>query len=580
MSKPQSRPEQPHHECLAVEFLRELRDLQLTGSLCDVVLLGSEESAVGIPCHRNVLTAHSLYFRAAFCQDWKDSSQPEYHLQNIDSRTLNELIQYAYTLDLDLSDDNVGPIVIAAQFLQMTRVVRLCWEYVEQRLCLSNCLAVHALASQCHNDRLANAALELILPHFVRVAQSQEFLQMDAQQLTALIASDEVEVFSEDQVWQAVVRWLDHDHDPGRLAHLPSVLQNVRVPFLSEQYRYDYLSVMDANGVPAGEAQSTVKRHSCGAQEVILCVGGCDDYRDVGTTFVFSPSVPAVWPLKDLDIPPGGCSAACLDTTSILISHFKGMKTVRRGSHYLDLFDEWRELAPMQTPRTDTTLAVLNGRTYAVGGCALNQGPMDFSSLTSVEVFDPQSDTWSAVAPLPVELAGFALVACDGRLFVFGGESAEVYNPVFSYDPKADAWTRLLDMPADIDGCVACVGAGGLIFVFGGCSITNVNRFVRVDAYNPASGQWIRKADLIRSRSSPGCAYLDGKLYVIGGDVEEWDSYGTIEVYDDETDSWTLLPKNCRLPEGKSGMACVVMKMKRPRENERKRKRRHWNGKQ
>ncbi|XP_055351936.1 kelch-like protein 4 [Paramacrobiotus metropolitanus] len=186
MSQPSSSAEgSPHrHGCLAEEFLRGLHELQSTGTLCDVLLQGSDATvaSLGIPCHRNVLTAHCGYFRSLFTHDWKESAQRELQLQNMDTRTLNEVVQFMYTLDLRLSESNVERILAAAQFLQMGRVAAMCWEYLQRRLNLSTCLQVHALASDLHNPRLADAALAIIHPQFLRLAQRQEFLRMEAHQ--------------------------------------------------------------------------------------------------------------------------------------------------------------------------------------------------------------------------------------------------------------------------------------------------------------------------------------------------------------------------------------------------------------
>ncbi|XP_055344670.1 kelch-like protein 7 [Paramacrobiotus metropolitanus] len=225
------REDPPADDCPAdaVEFLRGLRDLQSTDTFCDVVLKGSDESWVCIPCHRSVLSVQSPYFRAVFSLNWKESSEPEYKLKPEQHRQPH-VKKFAYTMNLSLSDDSVVPILIAAQFLQMTPAARMCWDYVEKRMCLANCLAVHTLASQHHNPRLGDAALCMIYPHFLRFSHSHDFLQMDAQQLTALIASDDVEVFSEDHVLDAVLRRLNYDR-PGRLAHAQTVLHMVRVAF-------------------------------------------------------------------------------------------------------------------------------------------------------------------------------------------------------------------------------------------------------------------------------------------------------------------------------------------------------------
>ncbi|XP_055351608.1 uncharacterized protein LOC129597929 [Paramacrobiotus metropolitanus] len=78
---------------------------------------------------------------------------------------------------------------------------------------------------------------------------------MDTQQLTSLIASNAVEVFSEDHVWEAVRRCLDHDR-AGRMAHMAAVLQNVRAAFLSDQYREEWQSAMAAYGLALGKRRA------------------------------------------------------------------------------------------------------------------------------------------------------------------------------------------------------------------------------------------------------------------------------------------------------------------------------------
>ncbi|XP_055342098.1 kelch-like protein 3 [Paramacrobiotus metropolitanus] len=556
MSSSSSSGDHPPHRCLA-EFLRGLREQQSTGTLCDIVVQGCEESAVGIPCHRNVLSVHSSYFRAVLTQDWKDSSQPVFQLRNIDSHTLNDLVKYAYTLEVDLNDDNVERVVIAAQFLQMGSLELLCWEYVEQHICVSNYLAVYALASNHHHPRLAAAALELIHLNFLQVAQSQDFLELDAQQLIALLASDNVEVFSEDQVLQAALCWLDHDR-PGRLEHAAAVLQMVRVAFLSEQCQLEHSIILTSAlrvtpQCPSQTADETTPsanpRPSYGAREVILCLGGtCQDPvgSEEASVDVFCPSIPAVWRLRDLPELVECCSAAMLDPGWLLINSMHCVGTVRRNSHYTGLRREWHETGRVSTLRQAGALAALDGRIYAAGGFSPYGHGM--VPLSSVEAYDHKSDSWSAVAALPVGLIGLAMVACEGRLYVFGGGGPEsISNAAFSYDPAADAWRRLADMPTARIGCRACVAPSGLIYVTGGETWDNALR-VHVEAYDRVTNQWQKKGNLVEERSSHECVSVGGRLYVIGGFFAEGVYQDSIEVYDERRTAGRCMNAGCRRP--------------------------------
>ncbi|XP_055355344.1 kelch-like protein 5 [Paramacrobiotus metropolitanus] len=590
------------HDCPAdtVELLRELRVLQSTGILCDVKLTGSDASSVGIPCHRCVLTAHSPYFRAVFTHDGKESSEPVFRLGNIDQRTLKELVGYAYTMDLNLSDDNVTSVLIAAQFLGMTPVAARCWKYLEEHLCVSTCLTVHALASHHHNPHLAAAALDLICRHCLSLTQGLDFLQMDAQQVAELLASDDLEVSSEDQVWEAVQRWLDHDR-PERLPHVSAVLQAVRAPFLSAEARQEYAALLAVApvGIPSGQsaedgqladgtAQNTIPRHSCGAQDVIVCVGGYSDipHNVEDLVHVINPSIPAAWSMKALPAAVDGCVAEMLDDRWMVIATAEHIRTVQRDSHFTGLRTEGGQVAALPTPRHPNTagVAVLNGRLYVIGGTHRDD---EDDLLACVEAYDFLSRSWSAVSALPHSTGYWVAVACAGRLYAFGNDGSSL---ALAYDPAGDTWTRLADMPTPRAGVAACVTPSGLIYIVGGAvgvAPGNVEELVAcalVESYDPTTNQWQRKVrvwvgmnrrvsgvlflsqETLKKRGRPGCACVGGKLYVLGGydynesamvvGVEE----DSIEVYDEEADSWAL--HECRLPLAKHGFGCAVMKLK------------------
>ncbi|XP_055357219.1 kelch-like protein 10 [Paramacrobiotus metropolitanus] len=465
----------------------------------------------------------------------------------------------------------------------MTAAAHLCWDYEARPVDLSNCLAVHALATDYHNPGLADTVLAFVHLYFQQVAQSQEFLQMDAQQLTAVLASDSVDVVSEDEVWEAVLRWLDHDC-PARLEHVSPLLQVVRAACLSEPCRQEYALILRSapTGTPqcamelvGGTTQIAKPRHSVGAQEVILCLGGTYEepfVEEEARVDVFCPSIPAVWRLKDLPDLVECCSAVLLDPGCIMINSMNCIGTVQRNSHYTGLRDEWRAIEGIlpehQEPLRESplrqagALAALNGRVYAAGGF----DPFAYGgvkALASVDAYDPRSDSWGAVAALPVGLMGMAMVACEGRLYAFGGEDTEdVSNAAFSYDPAANAWIRLADMPTARSGCRAYVAPDGLIYVTGGETGTTARR-VHVEAYDRVTNQWHRKGDLVVERSEHECVCVGGRLYAIGGIFTEGVYHDSIEVYDEETDSWAL--HKCRLLQPKFGFGCVVMKLKQPR---------------
>ena len=65
--------------------------------------------------------------------------------------------------------------------------------------------------------------------------------------------------------------------------------------------------------------------------------------------------------------------------------------------------DSWRTLAPMKAPRAAVGVAVLDGKIHVIGGRGL-----DGVTVTTHEIYDPQSGKWSEGAPLPLARDGSA----------------------------------------------------------------------------------------------------------------------------------------------------------------------------
>jgi N-acetylneuraminic acid mutarotase len=69
----------------------------------------------------------------------------------------------------------------------------------------------------------------------------------------------------------------------------------------------------------------------------------------------------------------------------------------------------------MGATRCDHASVVLDGKIYAMGG--YGRSPLD-----TVEVYDPQADSWQRVASMPRGLYGHAAAAMGGKMYVTGGQ--------------------------------------------------------------------------------------------------------------------------------------------------------------
>jgi len=129
--------------------------------------------------------------------------------------------------------------------------------------------------------------------------------------------------------------------------------------------------------------------------------------------------------------------------------------------------DSWTTLSPMPTPRFSSRAAgVINGILYVVGG-------RDFSGiLATLEAYDPATDSWTTLSPMPT--ARFESVAgvINGILYVVGGrDTIDVSIPalatVEAYDPVTDTWSTMDPMPTARSAPVSAV-INGQLYVAGG----------------------------------------------------------------------------------------------------------------
>jgi kelch-like protein 17 (actinfilin) len=97
----------------------------------------------------------------------------------------------------------------------------------------------------------------------------------------------------------------------------------------------------------------------------------------------------------------------------------------------------WSQAPPMITARETAGVAALGGKLYVAGG-----SKFDFDeggALSSVEVFDPQTNAWTALAPMSTPRSLFAMAAVQGKIYAAGGYGTGGYSndvaTVEAFDP-------------------------------------------------------------------------------------------------------------------------------------------------
>uniref|UniRef100_A0A3B4AU40 BTB domain-containing protein n=1 Tax=Periophthalmus magnuspinnatus TaxID=409849 RepID=A0A3B4AU40_9GOBI len=200
--------------------------------LCDVQLMAG---GTEVPAHRVVLASCSPYFCAMFTGDMSESKAHQVEIREVDGLTLQKLIDYIYTAEIEITEDNVQVLLPAASLLQLMDVRQVCCEFLQSQLHPSNCLGIRAFADLHTCTQLLNQAHAYAEQHFSEVVQGEEFLSLSLQQVCSLISSDKLTVSTEEKVFEAMISWIKYDK-PSRLEYMSKLMEHVRLPLLSRDY--------------------------------------------------------------------------------------------------------------------------------------------------------------------------------------------------------------------------------------------------------------------------------------------------------------------------------------------------------
>ena len=211
---------------------------------------------------------------------------------------------------------------------------------------------------------------------------------------------------------------------------------------------------------------------------------------------------------------------------------------------------------------------VVNDKIYVIGG-QVQWFPPCMARDQNI-VYDPLTDTWADLAPIPVAVERYASTVVDNKIYVIGGidySSSTETALVQIYDTETDTWITGTNSPSVVIEAAAVATSGEFaskkIYVFGGI---DYSKWINEDlpslydpevttdltqVYNPETDTWTTGSPMLTSRYGLGVAVIDDKIYAIGGkkggETYPTEYYSKNEMYTPagyipEFPSWIVLP--------------------------------------
>jgi N-acetylneuraminic acid mutarotase len=241
--------------------------------------------------------------------------------------------------------------------------------------------------------------------------------------------------------------------------------------------------------------------------------------------------------------------------------------------------NQWAKKRPMRLASHHVAFATLNNKIYAFGGFTYPEsGSPGWNPSNSAWEYDPATDEWKELAPMPTKRGAAAAGVVNGKIYVTGGVNSlpgvtengihparaqNVLAAVEEYDPAANSWKAVRPLLLARNHHVA-IGAGDKLYVIGGRVGSGFissasNNVDLVEMYDPAADLWSPRARMPTARSAIAGGVYNNHVLVAGGELQDQRflaAFKAVEAYDPASNQWQVLPS---MPHPRHGLAAGVI---------------------
>ncbi|XP_010751420.3 kelch-like protein 40b [Larimichthys crocea] len=508
-----------------------LYDLLENDKLVDCVLKIKDKE---FPCHRLVLCACSSYFRAIFLSDLEESKKREIVLEDVEPGVMGLILKYLYTSKINVTEQNVQDIFAVANMYQIPSIFTVCVSFLQKRLSLSNCLAIFRLGLMLDCPRLAVSARNYACERFQLISRDEEFLQLLPSELAAILANDNLNVETEEMVFEALMNWVSWDTE-SREKELPGLLDCVRLRLVNKDYlknkveKHELISsnpelqpklqlVRDALVGKMPEVKKSKIKEEHAEKD------GNEENEDKDDEEGLLPGI-----LND------NLRFGMFVRNLILMVNDRGAVAYDPTGN--DCF-----LASLSTqiPKNHISLVTKENQIFVAGGLFFDEQNKEDPLCSYFLQYDPVSADWLGMPPLPSPRFLFGLAEAENSIFVLGGrelkEEEHTLDSVLVYDRQSFKWGESESLPYPVYGH-ATISHNDVVYVIGGKG-DDKNCQKKMCAYDAKRFEWKELAPMKTARSLFGATVHKDKIYVAAG-VTDTGLTDSVEVYDIASNKWS-----------------------------------------
>ena len=537
-----------------VELMKRLNMQRQQSYFCNITIVAKEGNE--FKAHRNVLSAASPFFSKLLQSEMKEREEGVFRLEEISKSILSDVLEFIYTGNVEINEKNAGDLIIAADYLLLESLKIISGRFLEKQMSSYNCISTIHFAEKYRCEELVLRSTKFIQDNFTSVAKSDEFLNLDAEEVEKWISSENILVAAEEDVFRIIVNWIEQNKGE-RKDKFEQLFRHVRLVMLSRDSLF--------SDVVTNEL---VTEHfsflSCASRrrlqtEAIVVRGG-------KKTYCYLPEKDEWKRLAD------GLSEDRDHSTQIIKFRDQLYSFPRRRyaetERYDPAFNSWTTLR-LPLPNDTFSLAVVNGQIHAMylQLCQLlGPGPHFYRHSRPVEVwyefvierYDVELCTWETL--LSSQESHYqddsCIVAFGNCLYILGGGCS---NKASRFDTVESKWEEIASMPIS-ESSPCGVATQEKIFVTSA-------RGQQCEVYQVSTNEWHTIPSLNFTRVfSRSLVCLNETVYVVG--VAEKNSSQPAEIvvnsYDPKLNKWiqkTSIPINKSSDEETYSFQCSTLKL-------------------
>lgn len=195
-----------------------------------------------------------------------------------------------------------------------------------------------------------------------------------------------------------------------------------------------------------------------------------------------------------------------------------------------------RSMTARRAGHTATLLP--NGKVLIAGGMTGDGG-----NLSSTEIFDPTTNTFTSSENMTVTRAGHtATLLPNGKVLIAGGYNGDYLNSAELYDPATGKFTQIGKMVTPRSDHIATLLNNGKVLLAGGVGV-GWTFLADAELYDPATNTFTATGSMTTARESHTATLLkDGRVLITGGHKDRRANitiYTSAEIYNPASGTFT-----------------------------------------